>query len=85
MCASSFRIKGGFHVFELHRLAVKTELNGSSYLLVNRLDDSLVLFLGPAEVSLQQSVEDQVAAAVDFGMKGTPMKVEDMEKNLFAE
>jgi pyruvate dehydrogenase E1 component alpha subunit len=32
-----------------------------------------------------KSVEDQVAEAVDFGMKGTPMKVEDMEKNLYAE
>jgi len=33
--------------------------------------------------AIYKSVEDQVAAAVDFGMKGTPMKVEDMEKNLF--
>ena len=32
-----------------------------------------------------KSVEDQVAEAVDFGMKGTPMKVEDMEKNLFVD
>lgn len=35
--------------------------------------------------ALYQSVEDQVAAAVDFGLKGTPMKVEDMEKNLFVD
>ena len=35
--------------------------------------------------ALYRSVEDQVAAAVDFGLKGTPMKVEDMEKNLFVD
>lgn len=35
--------------------------------------------------ALIKSVDDQVAAAVDFGMKGEPMKVEDMEKNLFTE
>lgn len=37
------------------------------------------------ELSLRKSVEDQVAAAVEFGLNGTPMKVEDMWKNLFVE
>jgi len=37
------------------------------------------------EQVLWKSVEDQVAAAVEFGMNGTPMKVEDMEKNLFVD
>lgn len=37
------------------------------------------------ETALVKSVEEQVAAAVDFGLKGTPMKVEDMEKNLFVD
>lgn len=35
------------------------------------------------DAAIYKSVEDQVAAAVDFGMKGHPMRVEDMEKNLF--
>ena len=35
--------------------------------------------------ALIKSVDDQVAAAVEFGMKGEPMKVEDMENNLYAE
>ena len=35
------------------------------------------------DAAINKSVEDQVAAAVDFGMKGHPMRVEDMEKNLF--
>ena len=34
---------------------------------------------------LIKSVDDQVAAAVAFGMAGEPMKVEDMEKNLFVD
>ena len=37
------------------------------------------------DVSVVKSVEDQVAAAVEFGLNGTPMKVEDMEKNLFVD
>lgn len=37
------------------------------------------------EQTLRKSVEDQVAIAVDFALKGAPMKVEDMLKNLFAE
>ena len=37
------------------------------------------------DAALIKSVDDQVAAAVEFGMKGEPMKVEDMEKNLYAE
>ena len=35
--------------------------------------------------ALIKSVEDQINAAVEFGLKGEPMKVEDMEKNLYAE
>ncbi|MDY3282586.1 thiamine pyrophosphate-dependent dehydrogenase E1 component subunit alpha [Dysosmobacter sp.] len=35
--------------------------------------------------ALIQSVEQQIAGAVEFGLQGAPMKVEDMEKNLFAE
>ena len=35
--------------------------------------------------ALIKSVEDQVNAAVEFGLKGEPMKLEDMEKNLYAE
>ena len=35
------------------------------------------------DAAIYKSVEDQVAAAVDFGMKGHPMRVENMEKNLF--
>jgi pyruvate dehydrogenase E1 component alpha subunit len=37
------------------------------------------------EQALIQSVEAQVAAAVEFAMQGTPMSVEDMESNLFAQ
>ncbi|MBQ4426092.1 MAG: thiamine pyrophosphate-dependent dehydrogenase E1 component subunit alpha [Lachnospiraceae bacterium] len=37
------------------------------------------------EQALHKSVDDQVAAAVEFAMNGTPMKVEDMENHLFAE
>ena len=37
------------------------------------------------EQTLRKSVEDQVNAAVEFGLNGTPMKVEDMEKNLFVD
>lgn len=37
------------------------------------------------DMAIYKSVEEQVAAAVDFGLKGTPMKVEDMEKNLFVD
>ena len=37
------------------------------------------------DAAIYNSVEVQVAAAVEFGLQGTPMKVEDMEKNLFAE
>lgn len=32
---------------------------------------------------LRQSVEDQIAAAVEYGIKGTPMPVESMEDYLF--
>ena len=37
------------------------------------------------DAAIYNSVEVQVAAAVEFGLQGTPMKVEDMEKNLFAQ
>lgn len=36
------------------------------------------------DLALQKSVEDQIAAAVEFGMNGTPMQVADMETNLYA-
>ena len=35
--------------------------------------------------ALIKSVDDQVAASVEFGLKGEPMKVEDMEKNLYVD
>ena len=35
--------------------------------------------------AIYKSVEEQVAAAVEFGLNGTPMKVEDMYKNLFVD
>lgn len=34
--------------------------------------------------ALIQSVDSQVAAAVEFGIQGTPMPVENMEENLYA-
>lgn len=37
------------------------------------------------ELAIRKSVEDQVNSAVEFGLNGTPMKVEDMEKNLFVD
>ena len=35
--------------------------------------------------ALLRSVEEQINAAVEFGIQGTPMQVSDMETNLFAE
>jgi len=35
--------------------------------------------------NLEKSVADQLAKAVEFGMNGTPMTVESMETNLFAD
>ena len=55
---------------------------------ITRMQKLLIAEFGWTEEedqALIKSVDDQVAAAVDFGMKGEPMKVEDMEKNLFAE
>ena len=37
------------------------------------------------DLAIYKSVEEQVAAAVEFGLNGTPMKVEDMHKNLFVD
>ena len=37
------------------------------------------------DAAVRQSVEDQLAAAVEFGLKGTPMAVEEMETKLFAD
>ena len=37
------------------------------------------------EQKLEQSVADQLARAVEYGMKGTPMAVEDMETNVFVD
>jgi len=55
---------------------------------INRMQKLLMNDFGWTEEedqALIKSVDDQVAAAVEFGMKGEPMKVEDMEKNLYAE
>ena len=35
--------------------------------------------------ALRQSIEDQLNAAVEFGLKGTPMTAEEMETKLFAD
>lgn len=35
--------------------------------------------------ALIKSVDDEVAAAVEFGLKGEPMKVEDMYSNLYVD
>ncbi len=35
--------------------------------------------------ALGKEIEEKVAAAVAYGLQGEPMKVEDMEKNLYAE
>ena len=37
------------------------------------------------DAELLKSVEDQVAECVQFGLNGAPMKVEDMESNLFVD
>jgi pyruvate dehydrogenase E1 component alpha subunit len=37
------------------------------------------------DLAIYKSVEEQVAAAIEFGLNGTPMKVEDMHKNLFVD
>jgi len=55
---------------------------------INRMYKLLTEELGWTEEENQaliKSVEDQVAAAVEFGLSGAPMKVEDMEKNLFVD
>lgn len=36
------------------------------------------------DAEIAGSIDKQIAEAVDFGLKGTPMKVQDMEANLFA-
>jgi len=48
----------------------------------------LVAEFGWAEAedeAIAKSVDEQVAAAVQFGLDGEPMRVEDMENNLYAE
>lgn len=55
---------------------------------IDRMQKLLFADFGWTEEEDQQlikSVDDQVAAAVAFGMAGEPMKVEDMEKNLFVD
>ena len=55
---------------------------------INRMQKLLMSELNWTEEedqALIQSVEDQIAKAVEFGLQGAPMKVEDMEKNLFVE
>ena len=37
------------------------------------------------DVALRQSVEDQLAVAVEFGLNGKPMQVAGMETMLYAE
>ena len=55
---------------------------------ITRMQKLLTDELGWTEAedqALIQSVDDQVAAAVEFGIKGEPMRVEDMMDNLYAE
>ena len=55
---------------------------------INRMQKLLFSELGWTEAedeALIKSVDDQVAAAVEFGIKGEPMRVEDMMDNLYAE
>ena len=55
---------------------------------INRMQKLLMEELNWTEAedeALIKSVDDQVAAAVEFGIKGEPMRVEDMMDNLFAE
>ena len=55
---------------------------------IDRMQKLLFADFGWTEEEDQQlikSADDQVAAAVAFGMAGEPMKVEDMEKNLFVD
>ncbi|MBQ4538381.1 MAG: thiamine pyrophosphate-dependent dehydrogenase E1 component subunit alpha [Oscillospiraceae bacterium] len=55
---------------------------------INNMKKLLVAEFGWSEeedAAMIKSIEDQVAAAVQFGIEGEPMKVEDMESNLYAE
>jgi len=55
---------------------------------INRMQNLLMNELSWTEAedeALIKSVDDQVAAAVEFGIKGEPMRVEDMMDNLYAE
>lgn len=55
---------------------------------INRMQKLLIEELNWTEAedeALIKSVDDQVAAAVEFGMKGEPMRVEDMMDHLYAE
>ena len=55
---------------------------------ITRMQKLLMSELGWTEAedeALIKSVDDQVAAAVEFGIKGEPMRVEDMMDNLYAE
>ncbi len=55
---------------------------------INRMQKLLMSELGWTDAedeALIKSVDDQVAAAVEFGIKGEPMRVEDMMSNLYAE
>lgn len=55
---------------------------------INRMQKLLMKELNWTEAedeALIKSVDDQVAAAVEFGMKGEPMRVEDMMDHLYAE
>lgn len=55
---------------------------------INRMQKLLMNELNWTEAedeALIKSVDDQVAAAVEFGMMGEPMRVEDMMDHLYAE
>ena len=55
---------------------------------INNMKKVLVAEFGWTEQedeAIIKSVDEQVAAAVQFGLDGDPMKLEDMETNLYAE
>ena len=80
----------GHHEGDEQTYRTKEEVNAvkESNDCITRMQQLLMSELGWSEQedqALIQSVDDQVAAAVAFGIAGEPMKVEDMEKNLFVD
>lgn len=59
--------------------------NNNCIIRMNRLLTAEYSWTEEDDAALRQSVEDQLAAAVEFGLNGTPMQVADMETNLYAE